>query len=308
MTYLKPFFAILLALAVLPSSLVAQTLERIRETETITIAYRLRATPFSYVTTDVRATDTVAISALVPVGYTIDLCKRLAEGVKRQLKLKNLQIKYQEASSQEARMEVMKTRKADMECSNTTNRADRRTVANFTIPHFIGGARAMTRDGKDVRYIDELHGKRVAAVDGVLVKMLEQQNARSAGNITIVPFKNNAEAIELLSEGKVDAWMGDDVPLFATRAQHPLSKQFTISSRVMTIEPLGIMLPKDDKAFTDLINAEMRTMMTSGDVMKIYNRWFKAPIPPKNQNLDFPASVLLRAYLTVPSTDLGIAY
>jgi ABC-type amino acid transport substrate-binding protein len=308
MTYFKTLFALLLTLSVLPSSLVAQTLERIRETESITIAYRLRSTPFSYVPTEVRATDTAAISALVPVGYTIDLCKRLAEGVKRQLKLKNLQVKYVEATSDAARMEAMKTRKADMECSNTTNRADRRAIANFTIPHFIGGARAVTRDGKDIRYIDELHGKRVAAADGAIVKMLENQNTRASGGITIVPFRGNAEAIQLLSEGKVDAWMGDDVPLYAARAAHPTPKQFTISSRVMTIEPLGIMLPKGDKEFTDLINAELRIMMTSGDVMKIYNRWFNAPIPPRNHKLDFPASVLLRAYLTVPSTDLGISY
>ncbi len=308
MNFSKALFALLLTLVTLPSSLMAQTLDRIRDTEAITIAYRLRATPFSYVTTEVNATDTAAISALVPIGYSIDLCKRLADGIKRQLKLKNLQIKYQEASTPDARLEVMKTRKADMECSNTTNRADRRAIANFTIPHFIGGARAVTRDGKDIRYIDELHGKRVAAIDGVIVKMLEQQNTRAQAGITIVPFKNSAEAIQLLSEGKVDAWMGDDVPLFATRAAHANPKLFTISSRVMTIEPLGIMLPKDDKAFTDLINSELRLMMTSGEVMKIYNKWFKAPIPPKNQNLDFPASTLLRAYLTIPTTDLGVSY
>jgi ABC-type amino acid transport substrate-binding protein len=203
------------------------------------------------------------------------------------------------------RLPAIRNGKADLECSNTTNRADRRAVVAFSAPHFIGGARVMTANNEEIRYIDQLDGKRVAVLEAeALVKVLEERNEKAGARIQIVKIKETSEGIEALNSKKVDAWINDDVPLFRLRAQAPNPKAYTISSRVLTIEPLGITMAKDDTEFNSLVNRELKDMMRRGEVTKLYDKWFKAKIPPQNINLDMTASVLLRAYLSLPDTEI----
>ncbi len=280
-----------------PAWVWADTLQTIRSTGVIRLAHRDGAVPFSYVDDSGH-----------PLGFTVDLCSRLANNLREQLKIPSLRTQWIRVESAE-RMQVVKDGKVDMECGSTTNNSERRQQYAFSMPIYLAGIKIMSRKNLAAQSTDQLMGKRVAANTGTTAaRLLGVNNRERFTGISVVETKDHAEAWKLLQEGKVDAWVTDDVLLAAYRATSLTPEMFILSERFLTIEPYGIVLRHDDAELLAILNKEIARMMRSGEFKRLYDTWFLQTIPGRNVTLKLPMNELLRAQLSAPSDVLPTSY
>ncbi|MEO6918715.1 MAG: amino acid ABC transporter substrate-binding protein [Collimonas sp.] len=267
----------------------ADTLSKIRDSQTITFAYRETA-PFSY--TD----DNKQI-----VGYSIDMCLKIADAVKRELKLPNLKVAYLPVDST-TRFSSIIDGKADMECGSTTNNAERRTRVGFTVPNFFSSVRMIVKKGSDIKNWSDLRGKTIVITKSTTTIDLvnERSNVRSL-NIKVLEAKDDAESFAFVEQGKADAYAMDDVLLYSLRATAKTPSDFTVLGDPLSIEQYSLMFRKDDPAFKQLVDKEMVRMIHEGDFQKIYSSWFTQPHGVKKINMGMPMGYLLRDSLLYPS-------
>jgi ABC-type amino acid transport substrate-binding protein len=290
-------FALLFSAAWLAAPAHAQTLKKIKDSGSITIAHREASVPFSYIDEQKR-----------PLGYGIDICLRVVDAIKAELKMSRLEVKYLAISAAQ-RLPSIKEGKADLECGNTTNTPDRRKEVAFSIPYYIAGGRVMVRGTTPPRDFAELSGRRVTSnAKSTYEKLIGERNEKFSARISFVPAKDNEEAFKFLNAGTADAWMTDDVILFVNRAQSAKPQDYSISPKLLTVEPLAIMFRKDDPTFADVVNREVRRIMQSGEIHTVYKKWFQSPIPPKNIKLDLPMNPLLKSFVDAPTSELPVNF
>jgi len=269
-------------------------LDRIRSSGRIVLAHRESAVPFSYVD-----------SSKKPVGYALDLCKAIAEAVRKQLGLKTLDIAYL-AVTPATRIEAITGGKADLECGATTNNAERRQKVAFTIPHYITGTRFAVRADSPITELSQFEGRVLVSTTGSTpLKTVTQANDDRLLRIDVRPVPDNASAMDMLAKKTADGFAMDDVQLYGLIAESPNPAQFKVVGKFLTIEPLAIMMSKDDVAFKKVVDDEMRRLIRSGEADKLYERWFTKAIPPKNVTMNLPMSYLLRDSWKYPSDAVG---
>jgi ABC-type amino acid transport substrate-binding protein len=265
------------------------SIERIKQTRTINLGYRDSAVPFSYVDQGGR-----------PMGYSVELCAKIVDGLKREWKLPDLKINWVLVQSAE-RLPFVREGKVDIECGNTTATAERRKQVDFTVPTFVAGSGVMVRADLNASALSDLREKKIAVVTGSTgEKILARANQAGMGLIE-VPVKSNNDAFASMQAKKADAWITDDILLAAYRAQHSNPKEFKLLPRRHTIEPLALMYRKDEPEFTQKIDRELISLIYSGEVQKTYRRWFTSPVPPKGINLEVPESRFLRETWRIPT-------
>ena len=281
-----------------PGQVAAGTLETIRSTGVIRVAYRDGSIPFAY-----------DDEAGRPLGFSIDLCTRLVNNLREQLKLPTLRIQWSRVSAQD-RLQVVSSGKVDMECGSTTNTAARREQHAFTMPTFIAGMKIMSHRSLAAGGLDDLVGRRVAASNATTaLQLLNQANqARGGNSIRVIEVKGHREAWKMLESGEVDAWLTDDVLMTAYRATSPQAGSFVLSRRFLSIEPYGFVLRKEDAELLAIFNREIARLMRSGDYRRLYETWFTQPIPGQNVNLNHPMNEILRAHLQLPSETLPVLF
>lgn len=269
---------------------VAPTLQKVKESGSLTIAYRESSVPFSYLDADGK-----------PIGYAIDLCLKVAEAVKRELKLPGLRLDWIPVTPAN-RIAAIVEGKADLECGSTTNNAERRRQVAFTIPHYVAGAKLLVRSDAKVRTIDDLRDKTIVTTKGTTtVKILEAMNTNRVLHLKLVEAKDHAESFAFIEQGKADAFAMDDVLLYSLRAGSRTPDRFAVVGDFMSIEPLAIMLRKDDPGFKKLVDGTIARVVTDFEIQKLYRKWFQSPIPPKGINLNIPMNYLLRDSFKYPS-------
>jgi glutamate/aspartate transport system substrate-binding protein len=267
------------------------TLARIRQTQTITIAHREASVPFSYIDENTRR----------PVGYTVDLCLKIAEAVKRELKLPNLKIEFLSVNSI-SRISAIADGKADLECGSTTNNAERRKQVAFTIPHFIAATRMIVRVDSGIKNWSDLHDKRVVTTRGTTtVKLLNDRDKVRSLNLKLIEGVDHDESFVKVERGDAEAFTMDDVLLYGLRAHSKNPSGFEIVGDPLSAEPYAIALRRDDPGFKSLVDREMAHLIDEGELVKLYDKWFMRPIPPKNVNMRMPMSHLLRESLRFPT-------
>jgi ABC-type amino acid transport substrate-binding protein len=267
------------------------TLARIRQTQTITIAHREASVPFSYIDDSTKK----------PVGYAVDLCLRVADAIKRELKLPNLKIEFLPVTPS-TRIPAIVDGKADLECGSTTNNAERRKQVAFTIPHFVATARMVVRTDSGIKNWPDLHDKRVVTTKGTTtVKLLTDRDKVRALNLKLIEGVDHNESFSKVEKHEAEAFPMDDVLLFGLRATAKNPADFEIVGDPLSTEPYAIMLRKDDPAFKSLVDREMARLINDGELTKLYDKWFMRPIPPKNVNMKMPMSHLLRDILRFPT-------
>jgi ABC-type amino acid transport substrate-binding protein len=265
-------------------------LDQIRSSQAITIAHRDSSIPFSYLDADQK-----------PVGYAIDLCLKVVDAIKRELKIPALKVNYLSVTSA-TRIPSIAQGKAAMECGSTTNTAERRKQVDYTIAHFISSARFLVRNDSGILRLEDLQGRSVVSTKGSTnIKTLERINGERALKMKVLEAADHAEAFGMVAQKKADAFAMDDVLLFGLRANSAQPEAFTVIGKPMTIEPYAIMLPKGDAAFKRAVDAEMRRIILSGEINAIYRKWFEQPIPPKGINLNLPMPYMLRDSFKYPS-------
>jgi len=265
-------------------------LDRIRASGRIVLAHRESSVPFSYYDANKK-----------PVGYALDLCRDIAEAVRKHLGLARLDIAYVPITTA-TRIDTIASGKADLECGATTNNAERRQKVAFTIPHYITGTRFAVRADSPIAELNQFeHHVLVSTAGSTPFKSVDQANKDRLLGIDVKPVKDNAEAMKMLADKTADGFAMDDVQLYGMIAESSNPAQFKVVGKFITIEPLAIMMSKDDAAFKKVVDEEMRRIIRSGEAEKIYDRWFMSPIPPRNASMNLPMSYLLRDSWRYPS-------
>ena len=265
-------------------------LDQIRANGKLVLAHRESAVPFSYVDEQKR-----------PKGYALDICRRLAVALQQKLGLSQLAVEYVQVTPSN-RIDMVAQGKAHMECGSTTNNAARREKVEFTIPHFITGARLLVRSASPVDRLDHPALKTVVSTRNTTpLAALRRLNLERLLKLQILEADDHQQAVAMVESGEADAFAMDDVLLFGLAAGRPDPKALKVVGRFFTTEALAIMLPKDDPAFKKIVDDEMRRLIYSSEIHTIYATWFEKPIPPKGTTLNLPISYLLRDFWKYPS-------
>ena len=284
-----------LACIALAAPLFAQegTLKKIKDSGAITIGHRDASIPFSYY--DDRQQ---------PVGYAMDLCLRIVDAVKAELKMPKIDVKYQLVTSAN-RIPLMANGTIDLECGSTTNTVGRQEQVWFTITHFVTANRWVAKKSANLSRLVDLKGKTVVSTAGTTnIKGITEINAAQNLGLNIISANGHPEAFQMVETGRAAAFVMDDILLYSLAAQSRNPGDYAISTEATSVEPYGIMLRKDDAAFKKVVNAAMIALYRSGQINPIYEKWFLKPIPPKGINLNIPMSDQFKKVVANP-TDSG---
>lgn len=273
-----------------PAVAAEDTLARIAKTKTISIGHREDAVPFSY-----RGPKGTII------GYSTELCVQIAHKIRTKLGLDSLRINYV-PSTAATRFVLIKSGKIDLECTTTTNTAERRGEVGFTYPHFITATRFVSKKRDGFADTRSLAGRSVVSTTGTVnVEQLQALNRREGLNISVILAKTHSEAFAIVESDRASAFVMDGILLAALVASSSDPGAYTISQQTLgPPEPYGILVPKDDQAFHQAVNGALREIFISGEINAIYNKWFTSPIPPDGRNLNLPLSPQLKAAFDSP--------
>jgi ABC-type amino acid transport substrate-binding protein len=278
-----------LVLALSSSAHAAGTLEKIAQSGTVTIGYRDPALPFSYLDANKR-----------PIGYSIDICMKVIESIKREIKRPDLTVKFTQVTSV-SRLTALNTGEIDLECSSTAVTADRLKQVSFATPAFIAAIRMMVRDGSGIKGITNLSGKTVVTTKGTSSeKVFNDLNQLRSLHAKLILANDHGESFAMLESGKADAFILDDVLLYSVRAFSKNPEKFVITRDALAHEPFAIMLKKDDTAFKKVVDTEITRLILKGEIKPIYRKWFESPIPPQQVNLNMPSSYMLNEFFKSP--------
>ncbi|HZS69572.1 MAG TPA: amino acid ABC transporter substrate-binding protein [Burkholderiales bacterium] len=293
---MKSAFALLAAATLAVSApVLAQegTLKKIKDAGAITIGHRDASIPFSYYDDKQQA-----------VGYAMELCLRIVDAVKNDLKMPNLKVNYQLVTSAN-RIPLMANGTIDLECGSTTNNLERQKQVWFTITHFVTANRWVSKKSAKLHKLADLKGKTIVSTAGTTnIKQITEINGQQNLGMNIISANGHPEAFQMVETGRAVAFVMDDILLYSLAAQSRNPKDYEISAEALSVEPYGIMLRKDDTAFKKVVDAAMVNIYKSGQINKIYEKWFQHPIPPKGLNLNIPMSPQFKKVVANP-TDSG---
>jgi glutamate/aspartate transport system substrate-binding protein len=283
-----------MSLAVLaPAAAQEGTLKKIKDSGSITIGHRDASIPFSYYDDKQQ-----------PVGYAMDLCLKIVDAVKADLKMPKLDVKYQLVTSAN-RIPLMANGTIDLECGSTTNNLEREKQVSFTITHFVTANRWVAKKSSHINALKDLKGKTIVSTAGTTnIKQITEINAAQNLGMNIISANGHPEAFQMVETGRAVAFVMDDILLYSLAAQSRNPKDYAISKDALSVEPYGIMVRKDDPAFKKVVDAAMTNIYKSGQINKIYDKWFQKPIPPKGLNLHIPMSEQMKKVVAHP-TDSG---
>ncbi|HXB76325.1 MAG TPA: amino acid ABC transporter substrate-binding protein [Bradyrhizobium sp.] len=267
------------------------TLLKVKELGYITIGHREASVPFSYLD-DKRQ----------PVGFAMDICAKIVEAVKRELKLDNLEVRYQLVTAS-ARIPLLANGTIDLECGNTTNNAERQKQVWYTNTHFLTASRFLSKVESNIGSISDLKGKTIVSPAGSTnIKQALEFNSRLNLGMTIVPAQDQGEAFLMVETGRAVAFVQDDVILAGLIAISKDPKAYVISDDAFSRpEPYGIMLRKDDVAFKRVADAATAALYRSAEGAALYAKWFTQAIPPKGINLNIAMSPALKRAFENPT-------
>jgi glutamate/aspartate transport system substrate-binding protein len=290
-----PLLIALTAVAGLTGGAAAQegTLKKVKDSGSITIGHRDASVPFSYYDDKQQ-----------PVGYAIDLCLRIVDAVKNELKMPKLEVKYQLVTSAN-RIPLMANGTIDLECGSTTNNLDRQKQVWFTITHFVTANRWVAKKAANLKTLADLKGKTIVSTAGTTnIKGMTEINAAQNLGMNIISANGHSEAFQMVETGRAVAFAMDDILLYSLVAQARNPGDYAISAVATSVEPYGIMLRKDDAAFKKVVDAAMVQTYKSGAINAIYGKWFLKPVPPRGINLNVPISEQFKKVIANP-TDSG---
>lgn len=273
---------------------VPPTLQKIRSTGVLVIGHRVDALPFSYLDADKR-----------PIGYGIDVCSEIVAILRKELKAP-IRVEYVPVTAAN-RIQIVNSGKADMECGLTVNNPERRKESGYALPYYFAGPRILTRTDSGIRDFTDLGGKRVVSAKGAnAVPIMKKRMA-----IGTLPFfqltevGTNTEAFAALEKGEADAYVTTDNLLYSYRANSANPDRYHVVGSFLVIEPVAILLRKDDGEFKAAVDRALAGLMLDGVVGRLYSKWFLSPVPPKGITIGIPMSNVLRDQLRWPTDHAG---
>ncbi len=270
------------------------TLKKIKDTGTITLGHRESSIPFSYLDDKQQ-----------PVGYALDLCMKIVDAVKTELKMPNLKVTLQPVTSSN-RIPLLQNGTIDLECGSTTNSVQRQEQVSFGPTYFVINITAVVKKSSNINSILELNGKPVSTTSGTTsVSEIKKLEKLKGVDFKEIYGKDHAESFLLVSEDRAAAFIMDDILLAGQVANSRNPADYKILPEILRTEPYSMMLRKGDAPFKALVDRAVGAVMKSGEIEKIYAKWFTSPIAPKGINLNFPMTPVIRDAFKNPN-DKGV--
>jgi glutamate/aspartate transport system substrate-binding protein len=268
----------------------ADTLSKIKESATVTMGVRESSGALSYTLGDGKY-----------VGYHVEICERVIKAVQKQLGLATLATRYQPVTSQN-RIPLVQNGTVDIECGSTTNNTARQRDVSFAVTTYVEEVRIATKVNSGITGIAQLNGKKVATTTGTTSVQTLRKNERASGmNFDEVYGKDHADSFLLMESGRADAFVMDGQILAGLISKSKNPAEFRLVGEVLSVEPIAIMFRKDDPEFKKVVDATIVDMMKSGELAKIYDKWFLQPIPPANTKVGLPLSEATKAAWAAPN-------
>jgi glutamate/aspartate transport system substrate-binding protein len=261
------------------------TLRRIRDTGTITLGVRETSVPFSFLDAQKQ-----------PQGYSVDLCLRVADAVKAELKLPRLDVRFVPVSSSD-RIPMLVAGKIDLECGSTTNTRERQQQVAFAYTTFVAGIKMLAKRTANISSIEDLRGKAVVVTKGTTSeKIMTAMNADRLLKMNIITSNDHGESFKAVEDGKAVAFPMDDVLLYGLISKSKKPDDFAVVGRYISVEPYAIMLRRDEPAFEKIVNRALIDLFQSGEIKRIYAKWFNT------KDLVVPLNQYLREAFATPNT------
>ena len=288
--------AVVVAMSMVSTSLAADlsgTLQKIKETGTITLGHRASSMPISYMDDQHQ-----------PLGYAVDVCNLVVEDLKKELSLPNLKVQWQLTSAAN-RIPLLRNGATDLQCGSGTITAARREVVSFGPAYYIAGITAIVKKSSGIKTMSDLRGKSVAVTSGTTgVPVVTAYNEKHNLDLKLVAAKENGQSFLLLQNDRVAAYMNNDIIVYGARAvtaKNPAD--YYVLPDPIDVEPFAVIFRKDDPQFKQFVDRSIVSIIKSGQMEKLYNKWFLSPIPPNNINLNMQLSKLLAKQLKNPVVD-----
>jgi len=292
---LKPFCLAAAIAAVVCSAGSAQelagTLKKIKESGVITIGHRDSSVPFSYLDDKQQ-----------PVGYALEICLKVADAVKKELKLDKLEVKLNPVTSA-TRIPLIANGTIDLECGSTFNTPDRQKQVAFSNTYFLTSSKFVSKKSSNINSIADLKGKTVVSTSGTVnIKQVNEVNTARQLGMNVLPAKDHAEAFLMVDTGRAAAFVMDDILLASLVAGSKDPSVYAISTEAFSQpEPYAIMLRREDPQFKQLVDQATADLYKSAEMPKLFDKWFNQPIPPRGINLRVPLDPALKRAFEKPS-------
>src|ERR1700712_2727485 len=275
----------------------ADTLAKIKSAGKIVIGTRDSSAPLAYTTGDGKY-----------VGYHVDVCLKIADAIKANLKMPAMPVEYTVVTSAN-RVPLVQNGTVDMECGSTTNNAARAQQVAFAPTTFVTNVRTAVKATSGITSIAQLNGKTVATTTGTTSVQVLRKNEKANGiDFKELYGKDHADSFLLLESGRADAFVMDDNILAGLIVNAKTPADFKIVGESLSEEPIAIMIPKDDPAYKKLVDDTVGGLMKSGELDKIYTKWFLSPVPPRGATVGMPMSAALKADIATPNDKPAEAY
>jgi glutamate/aspartate transport system substrate-binding protein len=269
------------------------TLKKIKDSGKITMGVREASSPFSFLDDNQKV-----------IGYSIDLCMKVVDAVKTELKMPNLIVETLPVTSQ-TRIPLMANGTIDLECGSTTNNLERQQQVSFLVTTFVTADRFVSKKSANLKTLADLKDKTLVSTSGTSnLKEVTELNGQKNLGINVVPAAEHPAAFAMVETGRAAAFAMDDILLYDLVAKSKAPADYVISAEAISIQPYGIMVRKGDPAFKKVADNAIVAEFKSGDINKLYAKWFQSPIPPKSINLNVPMSDQLKKVIASP-TDSG---
>ncbi|MBC8006941.1 MAG: amino acid ABC transporter substrate-binding protein [Prolixibacteraceae bacterium] len=266
------------------------TLKKIKDSGTITLGVRDSSIPFSYLD------DKQSYQ-----GYSIDLCMKAATAIQKQLGMSALNVKMIPVTSA-TRIPLISNGTIDLSCDSATNNAERQKVVAFAPTMFITSNRLLAKKSANIKTLADMKGKTIVSTSGTAnLKQITALNGERNLGMNILPAKDHAEGFLMVETGRAVAFAMDDILLFSLAANSKAPTDYAITTEALSVEPYGIIERRDDPEFKKAVDAALSNVYKSGEINKIYAKWFQSTIPPKGINLNVPMSAGLKAAFAKPT-------
>jgi len=285
----KLLFGLAIALAV-GAAHAEDTLAKVKAAGKVVIGTRDSSAPLAYTTGDGKYT-----------GYHVEICNRVVDAIKTELKLPSLATEYALVTSQN-RIPLVVNGTVDLECGSTTNTKARQAQVAFAPTTYVTNVRIAVKANSGINSIADLKGKKVATTTGTTSVQLLRKHERANGvNFEEVYGKDHADSFLLLDSGRADAFVIDDNILAGNIINAKNPAEFKIVGEALSEEPIAIMYRKDDPGFKKVVDAAVVSLLKSGEIDKIYTKWFMGPIPPRNASVNMAMTPALKNAIANPN-------
>jgi glutamate/aspartate transport system substrate-binding protein len=271
--------AVALTASMASTAAFADTLAKIKESSSASMGVRESSGALSYTLGDGKY-----------AGYHVEICQRVLADVQKKLGLAKLDIKYQPVTSAN-RIPLVQNGTVDIECGSTTNNATRQKDVSFAVTTYVEEVRIAVKANSGITSIAQLKDRNVATTTGTTSVQLLRKHERANGvDFKEIFGKDHADSFLLMESGRADAFVMDGQILAGNIAKAKNPADFKIVGEVLSVEPIAIMIRKDDPAFKAAVDDSIKAMMKSGEIGKLYDKWFMQPIPPTNTRVALPLS------------------